>query len=93
MRLILLHKHGPILFDFSVLVVLVVSEKKIEGSRCVGSNLVALGRGSRWIFLLFTASVWSRPPGPPAVPGVFIYLNIYRKDQYLLPILCKYYKD
>ena len=26
-------------------------------------------------FLLFTASVWSRPPGPPAVPGVFIYLS------------------
>ena len=22
-------------------------------------------------FLLFPASVWSRPPGPPAVPGVF----------------------
>ena len=26
----------------------------------------------RAIFLLFTASVRSRPPGPPAVPGVFI---------------------
>ena len=25
----------------------------------------------RAIFRLFSASVWSRPPGPPAVPGVF----------------------
>ena len=24
------------------------------------------------VFLLFTASVRSRPPGPPAVPGVFL---------------------
>ena len=25
-------------------------------------------------FRLFTASVWSRPPGPPAVPGVFAFI-------------------
>ena len=27
----------------------------------------------RPFFLLFTASVRSRPPGPPAVPGVFFF--------------------
>ena len=33
----------------------------------------------RTFFLLFTASVRSRPPGPPAVPGVFgmIFITIY----------------
>ena len=28
-------------------------------------------------FQLFTASVWSRPPGPPAVPWVFISLFLF----------------
>ena len=31
----------------------------------------------RTFFLLFTASVRSRPPGPPAVPGVFLYTFLY----------------
>ena len=35
------------------------------------------------VFLLFTASIRSRPPGPPAVPGVFafnIIINSYLKQ-------------
>ena len=34
-------------------------------------------RGTRF-FDFFTASVWSRPPGPPKVPGVFLVLTIDR---------------
>ena len=38
----------------------------------------------RAIFLLFTASVRSRPPGPPAVPGVFILVTIFDLILYTL---------
>ena len=32
------------------------------------------------VFSVFTASVRSRPPGPPAVPGVFLlFLHMVRK--------------
>ena len=31
----------------------------------------------RTFFLLFTASIRSRPPGPPAVPGVFHYVFVF----------------
>ena len=31
----------------------------------------------RTFFLLFTASVRSRPPGPPAVPGVFFLILVF----------------
>ena len=43
----------------------------------------------RAIFRLFTASVWSRPPGPPAVPGVLITIIILL--QFFSYNLFKYY--
>ena len=33
------------------------------------------------VFLLFTASVRSRPPGPSAVPGVFVCGILFRKNK------------
>ena len=33
-----------------------------------------------FFFFFFMGSVWSRPPGPPAVPGVLIYFSILHKN-------------
>ena len=42
------------------------------------------------IFILFTASILSRPPGPPAVPGVLIYMFLYITQLFAVLNRCKF---
>ena len=55
-----------------------ITRRYMQKKYLLGVNFIFLRKKGYFsdFFLLFTASVRSRPPGPPAVPGVLKYVQV-----------------